>query len=82
MKRELSEWPWQYLDGNDVGGTRRVRTIARWPVYDATDWAIAWPLLAGLATLKIALPASAESAVAATSVDDGLAADEEVGDAL
>ena len=40
------------------------------------------PLLAGLATLEVALPAAAEGAVAAAAVDDGLPADEEIGDAL
>jgi len=40
------------------------------------------PLLAGLSSLEIALPAAAEGAITAAAVDDGLAADEEVGDAL
>jgi hypothetical protein len=48
-------------------------------------WSVSQPrqaLLAGLASLKVALPAAAEGAVASTAVDDGLAANEEVGDAL
>ncbi len=53
--------------------------------FSPSIWTVAQPraaLLTGLATLEVALPAAAEGAVAATAVDDGLAADEEVGDAL
>jgi len=82
MRSELAEWPWQYLDFNDVGGIHsNIRALSRWPV--RAPWpAMRDGLFAGLASLEVALPTPAEGAVAATAVDDGRTVDEEIGDAL
>ena len=67
---------------HDAGQTyAEARVIARWPMAFQIGEAYQ-ALLTGLATLEVALPASAEGAIAAAAVDDGLAANEEVGDAL
>ena len=79
MRRKLAEWPWNHLDYT-CGSYAEVRVITLWPVLARTE--ATTNLLSGLASLKVALPTPAESAVAATAVDDGLAANEEVGDAL
>ena len=59
-----------------------ITTLAFVECFIITAYNARMGLLAGLSSLKVALPAAAEGAVAATAVDDGLAADEEIGDAL